>query len=46
MAGMTVDLFAGIPVTDDPAALVWYEKLLGSHRDADGNEIGYGGAPL
>ncbi|MEV6602068.1 VOC family protein [Actinoplanes sp. NPDC051346] len=26
---MTVDLFAGIPVTDRPAALAWYEKLLG-----------------
>ncbi len=27
---MDVDLFAGIPVTDYPAALVWYERLLGS----------------
>lgn len=26
---MTVDLFAGIPVTDYAAALPWYEKLLG-----------------
>ncbi|OJF15075.1 VOC family protein [Couchioplanes caeruleus] len=26
---MTVELFAGIPVTDRPAALGWYEKLLG-----------------
>ncbi|WP_066362006.1 VOC family protein [Herbidospora mongoliensis] len=27
---MTVDLFAGIPVTDLAAALDWYERLLGS----------------
>ncbi|MFC4112665.1 VOC family protein [Nonomuraea zeae] len=27
---MTLDLFAGIPVTDYPAALKWYERLLGS----------------
>jgi|SRR5829696_2091018 len=27
---MTVDLFAGIPVTDYAAALAWYERLLGS----------------
>lgn len=27
---MAVDLFAGIPVNDYAAALVWYEKLLGS----------------
>jgi hypothetical protein len=26
---MTVDLFAGIPVTDYQAALPWYERLLG-----------------
>jgi catechol 2,3-dioxygenase-like lactoylglutathione lyase family enzyme len=26
----TLDLFAGIPVTDYPAALHWYERLLGS----------------
>lgn len=25
----TLDLFAGIPVTDYPAALKWYERLLG-----------------
>jgi predicted enzyme related to lactoylglutathione lyase len=27
---MTVDLFAGIPVTDYTAALAWYQRLLGS----------------
>jgi predicted enzyme related to lactoylglutathione lyase len=27
---MAVDLFAGIPVSDYPAALAWYEKLFGS----------------
>jgi len=27
---MTLDLFAGIPVTDYAAALVWYQKLFGS----------------
>jgi predicted enzyme related to lactoylglutathione lyase len=27
---MPVDLYAGIPVADYPAALVWYEKLFGS----------------
>lgn len=27
---MTLDLFAGIPVDDYPAALAWYERLLGS----------------
>ncbi|WP_199442071.1 VOC family protein [Umezawaea beigongshangensis] len=27
---MAVDLFAGTPVSDHPAALTWYEKLLGS----------------
>jgi predicted enzyme related to lactoylglutathione lyase len=26
---MAVDLYAGIPVNDYPAALVWYEKLFG-----------------
>jgi hypothetical protein len=25
-----LDLFAGIPVADYPAALKWYERLLGS----------------
>jgi hypothetical protein len=84
----SLDLFAGISVTDYTAALNWYERLLGSppaffpydteavwdldalvaqiaarelesikretypngvrkitYRDADGNEIGLGGAP-
>ena len=27
---MTVDLFAGIPVSDYQRALAWYERLLGS----------------
>ncbi|WP_326555011.1 VOC family protein [Micromonospora sp. NBC_01813] len=27
---MAVDLYAGIPVGDYPAALAWYEKLFGS----------------
>ncbi|WBB67867.1 VOC family protein [Micromonospora sp. WMMD812] len=27
---MAVDLFAGIAVSDYPAALAWYERLLGS----------------
>jgi hypothetical protein len=27
---MAIDLFAGIPVNDYPAALSWYERLLGS----------------
>ncbi|BCJ64913.1 VOC family protein [Polymorphospora rubra] len=27
---MTVDLFAGIPVSDYAASLAWYERLLGS----------------
>lgn len=27
---MAIDLFAGIPVNDFPAALAWYERLLGS----------------
>jgi catechol 2,3-dioxygenase-like lactoylglutathione lyase family enzyme len=26
---MTLDLFAGIPVSDYPAALAWYERLFG-----------------
>jgi hypothetical protein len=29
MAAVTLDLFAGIPVRDYGAALVWYERLLG-----------------
>ncbi|MFC6020618.1 VOC family protein [Plantactinospora solaniradicis] len=27
---MALDLYAGIPVDDYPAALAWYERLLGS----------------
>lgn len=27
---MAVDLYAGIPVSDYPAALIWYERLFGS----------------
>jgi catechol 2,3-dioxygenase-like lactoylglutathione lyase family enzyme len=27
---MTIDLFAGIPVRDYPAAAAWYERLLGA----------------
>jgi catechol 2,3-dioxygenase-like lactoylglutathione lyase family enzyme len=27
---VTIALFAGIPVTDYPAAVVWYERLFGS----------------
>ncbi|MFF8833168.1 VOC family protein [Streptomyces sp. NPDC015131] len=27
---MTLDLFAGIPVADYPAALSWYERLFGT----------------
>jgi catechol 2,3-dioxygenase-like lactoylglutathione lyase family enzyme len=27
---MTIDLFAGLPVTDYAAALAWYERLLGA----------------
>ena len=26
----TLDLFAGVPVADNAAALKWYERLLGS----------------
>jgi hypothetical protein len=53
---MALDLFAGIPVTDDAAALPWYQQLpanretYGSgatkviYRDAEGNEISFGGS--
>jgi len=27
---MAIDLYAGIPVRDYPAALAWYEKLFGT----------------
>lgn len=36
---MPTDLFAGIPVTDYPAALVWYERLFGSPPSFFPNEI-------
>ncbi len=36
---MTVDLFAGIPVTDLSAALAWYEKLLGSAPSFFPNDV-------
>lgn len=36
---MTVDLFAGIPVTDLAAALGWYEKLLGSAPSFFPNDV-------
>lgn len=54
---MELDLFAGMRVSDYEAAERWYERLLGSEpafvpltvfvddRDADGNEIGFGGPP-
>jgi hypothetical protein len=60
----TLDLFAGMPVSDYAASVAWYEKLLGPaafvpddteavwelaehcYLDPDGNEIGFGGAPL
>ena len=52
MPDATVDLFAGIPVSDCARALTWYERLLGSppvrkatYRDPDGNEIAFGGGP-
>jgi hypothetical protein len=36
---MTVDLFAGIPVTDLPAALIWYERLLGGPPSFFPNDV-------
>ena len=39
MVGMTVDLFAGIAVTDFGAALTWYEKLLGAPPAFFPNEV-------
>ena len=41
-----MDLFAGIRVSDHETARRWYERLSGrEHRDADGNDIGFGGVP-
>lgn len=36
---MTVDLFAGIPVSDLPQALAWYERLLGSEPSFFPNDV-------
>jgi predicted enzyme related to lactoylglutathione lyase len=36
---MTLDLFAGIPVTDYPAALPWYERLFGGPPSFLPNDI-------
>ena len=36
---MTVDLFAGIPVSDLPRALAWYERLLGSEPSFLPNDV-------
>jgi catechol 2,3-dioxygenase-like lactoylglutathione lyase family enzyme len=36
---MAVDLFAGIPVSDYPAALDWYETLLGSPPSFFPNDV-------
>ncbi|WP_433790231.1 VOC family protein [Actinoplanes sp. CA-252034] len=36
---MPVDLFAGISVTDYPAALTWYEKLLGKPPTFSPNDV-------
>lgn len=46
---MALDLFDGIRVSDCDAANGWYERSNGVstslYREADGNEIGSGGAP-
>ena len=36
---MAVDLFAGIPVADYPAALEWYERLFGAPPSFVPNDI-------
>jgi catechol 2,3-dioxygenase-like lactoylglutathione lyase family enzyme len=36
---MSVDLFAGISVSDYPAALSWYEKLLGGPPAFSPNDV-------
>jgi catechol 2,3-dioxygenase-like lactoylglutathione lyase family enzyme len=36
---MTVDLFAGIPVSDLPRSLAWYERLLGSEPSFLPNDV-------
>ena len=39
MPGVTVDLFAGIPVSDYERATAWYERLLGAEPAFRPNEI-------
>ncbi|MBG0564635.1 VOC family protein [Actinoplanes aureus] len=36
---MAVDLFAGVSVSDYPAALTWYEKLLGAPPAFHPNDV-------
>jgi hypothetical protein len=36
---MTIDLFAGIPVSDDAAAVAWYERLLGAAPSFGGGPV-------
>jgi catechol 2,3-dioxygenase-like lactoylglutathione lyase family enzyme len=36
---MTIDLFAGLPVSDYAAALTWYERLLGSPPTFSPNDV-------
>ncbi|WP_279102903.1 VOC family protein, partial [Gordonia bronchialis] len=36
---MTMDLFAGIPVTDLPRAITWFEQLLGTVESFDPNDV-------
>jgi predicted enzyme related to lactoylglutathione lyase len=36
---MAIELFAGIPVNDYPAALAWYQRLLGSPPTFFPNDI-------
>ncbi|MFC5186264.1 VOC family protein [Actinomadura harenae] len=35
---MTIDLFAGIAVSDYPAALAWYERLFGTRPEFEPND--------
>lgn len=39
MGLVTMDLFAGIPVRDYPAAVAWYERLLGAPPSFLPNDI-------
>ena len=34
-----MDLFAGIPVTDLPRAITWFEQLLGTVESFDPNDV-------